>query len=403
MIKYFSALLLICTTVFSIAQDASQWRGKNRDGIYHETGLLKKWAASGPELLWHFDDLGVGHASATIAEGKVFTGGTDGENGFVIAFSEEGEQVWKTVYGKEWHESYDGIRSTPTYNDGRVYMLSSYGLLTCMDANTGNKIWSVDLAKDYGARNIRWGITESLLIFDDQLICMPGGTDSNIISLNKNTGKLIWANKAKSDLSAYCSPQLINHNGKNLIVTHGANNIVALNAQNGQFMWSFPWTNRYAIHPNTPLYSNGQLFCSSGYGQGSVMLELSDDGKSVKELWRNQSFDNQMGGFVLIDGKIYGSGHNSRKWMCVDWNTGKELYSSKELKSGNIISAEGLLYWYSEGGQVALVKPTTNGFKIISQFDVPYGEAQHWAHLVIANKRLYVRHGSSLMVYNIAE
>ena len=132
------------------------------------------------------------------------------------------------------------------------------------------------------------------------------------------------------------------------------------------------------------------------------MLKLSDDATSISELWTNESLDNQMGGFVLRDGKIYSSGHNSRKWICVDWKTGKELYDSKEFKQGNTIWADGMLYWYSQGGEVALVEPTENGFEIKGSFEVPYGKKQHWAHLVIDSKRLFVRHGTSLMVYSIA-
>ncbi|PKP31903.1 MAG: alcohol dehydrogenase, partial [Bacteroidetes bacterium HGW-Bacteroidetes-17] len=75
---------------------------------------------------------------------------------------------------------------------------------------------------------------------------------------------------------------------------------------------------------------------------------------------------------------------------------------SKEIASGNLIMADGLLYWYGTSGEVALVEPTNNSFKIISKFKVPYGSAQHWAHLVISGKKLYVRHGNSMMVYSIS-
>ena len=109
-----------------------------------------------------------------------------------------------------------------------------------------------------------------------------------------------------------------------------------------------------------------------------------------------------MGGFIVLDGKIYGSGDYNRAWYCVDWKTGKDIFSSNILTKGNIIYADGMFYCYSEGGEVGLVKPENDKFNVISKFKVPYGTAQHWAHLVIHNKKLYVRHGNSLMVYSLA-
>lgn len=52
---FFTILISIIVTNLS-AQDVAQWRGPNRDGIYNETGLLKKWPDTGPKLLWNFDE-----------------------------------------------------------------------------------------------------------------------------------------------------------------------------------------------------------------------------------------------------------------------------------------------------------------------------------------------------------
>ena len=112
--------------------------------------------------------------------------------------------------------------------------------------------------------------------------------------------------------------------------------------------------------------------------------------------------DSKMGGAVLVDGRIYGSGDKNKEWFCLDWNTGEVLYSASPIKVGNIIYADGLLYCYGTGGKVGIVDPKSNDFNMISSFEVPYGEEYHWAHLVIYDKKLYVRHGTSLMVYNIA-
>jgi len=155
------------------------------------------------------------------------------------------------------------------------------------------------------------------------------------------------------------------------------------------------------VHPNTPIYKDGLLFCTSGYGLGSVMLKLSPDGNSVTELWKEATCDPKIGGAVLLNDRIYGTGDRNRKLFCIDWKTGTELFSVRQLAPANLIANDGLLYVYSESGKVSLIEPKSDGINVISSFPVPFGANPHWAHLVLKNKKLYVRHGTSLMVYDV--
>jgi len=393
--------LFIGVQLFS--QDFAQWRGMHRDGKYQESGLLKSWPAEGPQLVWNFDDLGDGHASAAIADDKIFTAGTIDDIGYVFAFNMKGELKWKVEYGPEWTVNWPGVRSTPMIVDGKLYLLSGYGNLTCMNTEDGSLLWSIDFMKEYGGLNIQWGFCENLLVDGNQLFVTVGGPDANIVSVNKNDGKLIWKSKGNGEKSAYGSPALINHNGRKLLIAHTEFSVLGLDAMSGEMLWSYEKKNKWNVHPNTPIYHDGQLYCVSGYGAGGIMLKLSDNGTEVTEVWKNISLDNQMGGVVLLDGKLYGGGHASKKWFCLDWETGAELFVSQDVKSGNTIYADGLLYFYDERGIVNLIQPDGANTKVISSFKVPFGSKQHWAHLVINNKRLYVRHGNSLMVYSIAE
>ncbi len=400
--KFILLLSAALLTSFIYAQNSTQWRGEKRDGFYNETGLQKKWADAGPKLLWHFDQIGDGHASATVTTDRVYTAGMKESSGYVFCFDMAGKLLWETLYGAEWDENWNGTRSTPVVNEGKLYIMSSFGKLVCMDANAGKILWSIDLMKDYGALNIQWGLTENLLIDGKMLYCTPGGPDANVLALDKSTGKLIWKSKGKGEKSAYGSPMIISLPNLKILVTMTANSILGIDASNGTLLWSHEQTNQWSVHPNTPVYENGMLYCTSGYGKGGVMLQLSADGKSVKELWRNSTLDSRMGGVIMSKGKIYGTGDKTKKLQCLDQKTGALVYSVANLSPGNIISAEGLLYVYSEGGVVALVEPLADSFNILSSFKVPFGTSQHWAHLVINNKRLYVRHGNSLMVYDIA-
>jgi len=384
------------------AQEIAQWRGASRNGIYTESGLLKKWPDSGPKLLWHFKELGDGHTSAAITSSGVFTTGMLNGTGYVFAFSNDGKLLWKKEYGKEWSVNWDGTRSTPLIIKDKLFVMSSFGKLVCMNVSNGTIIWSIELQNQYDGRNIEWGVTENLLFDGNTLYCCPGGIEANVIALDLNTGKLLWKSKGNGEKSAYGSPLLISLSKRKIIVAMMENSIQGIDAATGKFLWKHPQPNQYSVHPNVPVFINGNLYCTSGYGQGGVMLKLSDDGSSVTELWRNKSLDPRMGGVVAFDSKIFGAGDNTRKLLCIDWNSGKELYSINELAPSNIIANDGLLYVYSERGIVALVEPKADSFNIISSFKVPFGTAQHWAHLVIKNKRLYVRHGTSLMVYDIA-
>jgi len=391
--------LLLSSIVFS--QENIQWRGTHRNGIYPDKNLLEKWPENGPKLLWHTEVLGAGHSSAAVTEDIVYTSGTEDENGFVIAFDHQGNQLWKKVYGKEWMNSYGGVRTTPCINDGMIYLMSGYGVLYALKHENGDLVWKKDLLNDFDASNIRWGVTENILIDGDQLFCTPGGEENNILSLNKKSGEIIWKSKGKGEKSSYCSPLLVEMKNRKLLVTHTQKSILGIDSKTGNLLWSVDHPNRYSIHPNTPIYKDQNLYCFSGYGKGGVMLHFSEDGSTVEEIWRDENLDNQMGGAVLLDGKIYGSGHSNREWFCLDWKTGEKMFSSKMMSKGNIIAADGKLYCYGDNGEIALVDIQNNKFEKLSSFRVPYGEKQHWAHLVIHNQRLYVRHGSALMVYSI--
>jgi outer membrane protein assembly factor BamB len=384
------------------AQDVAQWRGPNRDGIYNETGLMRKWPDDGPKMLWHYDDLGEGHTSAAVTSDGVFISGMKEGTGIIYAFNLKGDLKWKKEYGPEWTESHYGVRSTPLVIKDKLYFISSFGNLFCMSTKNGATIWSIDTFKEFGGRNITWGLTENLLYNGDVLYCTPGGSNVAMIAVDRNTGKLIWKSSGNGEKTAYCSPLLISLADKKIIVTRMENSIEGFDAASGKMLWNYDFTTQPFVHPNTPSYMNGYLYCTSGYGLGGVMLRLSPDGTKVSEVWKNSSLDPKIGGVVVLNGKIYGGGDMHRQLFCIDWQTGKELYSMNQLAPANIIADEGLLYIYSESGNISLVEPQADKFNIISSFNVPMGSGTHWAHLVINDKKLYVRHGSSLMVYDIA-
>ena len=407
--KYLIIIVLILpvVTLFSchqqVVQENWQWRGENRDGIYNETGLLKVWSPDGPQLLWHFNGLGEGHTSVSIANGKLYATGMHDDRLVLYVFDLTGKLLTEKELGKEWNTNWNGTRSSVCINDGKLYVFNALGNLYCLDETTLDVVWTKDILNDLDGVNLTFGMTENLLIVDEKIFMHPGGEVNNMVALNKNTGELIWSSPGEGTPSAYCSPQYIGGYSVPIVVTSSQEHIIAFNADTGDKLWSFPQKTRFGVHTNTPMYSEGMILSSTGGGGGSLMLRLKDGGKSVEQVWKNDEVDTQIGGAVKSGDYIYASGHQNRYWFCIDWKTGKTKYKVRDMAPCNVICADGMLYCYSEKGTMNLVRPNPEKFALASSFKVTLGTDQHWAHPVIHEDAMYLRHGNALMAYKIRE
>jgi len=393
-------LCLLLSAMTLSAQVDSQWRGENRDGVYKESGLLKSWPEGGPELLWHYDGLGEGHTSASIANDRLYITGMTDSTGYLYVFGLKGELLNKKTYGLEWNENYNGARSFVNVNDGRLYIFSGRGVLSCLDEKTLEVIWKKDVLTDFDGVNLKFGMTESPLIVGDVIYMMPGGKTNNFIALNKKTGDLIWSSEGIGVPSSYCSPQYIGDQEIPVIVNAIDSCLIGLNAKTGEVLWTEIQKNPYNLNPNTPIYADGMLFSTTGGDIGSMLLRVTNGGRGIEKVWHHE-LDNKMGGAVKVGDYVYGSGEKKRYWYCIDWKTGETKYKDNAIGVGAVIAADGMLYCYSDKGEMALVRATPEKFDLVSQFKITMGTEQHWAHPVIHNGVLYVRHGNTLMAYKI--
>jgi outer membrane protein assembly factor BamB len=396
-------ITLIITAAFFPLFAQNQWR-YDRTGIYaEERGLSIAWSPEGPEMLWYFDGLGIGHSSATVSNDKVYTTGLIDGKGYLFVFDMNGVLLQKLLYGDEWTGSYPGTRATPTVSNGKIYLISGTGDFICWDENTLDVIWQRNILTDFKSKNITWGINESPLLIGDMIIATPGDTvQHNVVALNKNTGELIWSSPGKGEPSAYCSPLYIGDQETPLIVTLTKGHILGLEAATGKLLWSFENRNRNHIHSNTPVYADNMVLITS-VDKGCTMLRLTDGGRKAEIVWEMPEWDNMQGGLVKVGDYVYGSGsgYKERVWYCVDWNTGEIKYKAADLGMGVIIYADERFYCYTDRGEMALVKATPERFEVISRFMITKGTEQHWAHPVIHKGVLYVRHGDSLIAYKI--
>ncbi len=403
--------LLLNTNCLS-AQITAQWRGPERDGKYTCTGLLKKWPEEGPKLVLSLRQIGKGYSQPVVYNNKIYVTGMKNETTDVLsAFDMQGNLLWEQGYGPAWDRSYPETRSTPTIENGRVYLIGGQGMVSCLDAETGKIIWQKDAHSKYKGEFHRWGVSESVLIFDDAAFYTTGGEETTVIAINKNDGSLIWKSESIGGERAYASPLLIRRGGLNIILAQTANHLIGVNAANGEILWDYDMTPLHqgrqgsGAHNNTPLYKNGEIFVTNGYDRLAVMFSLSEDGRSINVKWKNDVLDVHHGGVVEVDGNIYGANwiNNSKgNWASIRWDDGKTNWETEWHTKGSIVYADGMLYLYEErSGNVALVRPDPSRMDIVSTFQMRDGEGPHWAHPSVYNRLLFIRHGEVVNIYDI--
>ncbi|MCK3682972.1 PQQ-binding-like beta-propeller repeat protein [Maribellus sp. YY47] len=405
-------LFFVCSLGVS-AQKIVEFRGENRSGCYNEKNLLKEWPEkNGPKVILRIEGIGKGYSQCILAESKIFvTGIKDDTTDVLSAFDLDGKLLWDVPYGRSWTGSYIDSRSTPTYQDGRLYVASGTGQLNCIDANSGNILWQVDAVEKYGGSIHTHGDAEAPLIVSDLVVFTTGGEKYTMVAFNKISGETVWKARSLGGNKSYASPTLIEQNGHQIILTQTAENLIGIDAKTGELLWNHNLM-QYHLHSqgkggntNPPLYQNGEIFVSSGYEHPALLFSLSPDGSSVSLKWKNDILDTHHGGDVLVDGNIYGAtwtNNSNGKWACINWNTGETKWEQEWENKGSIIAADNMLYLYEEKrGNIALVAPSTDSLKIVSSFKFDEGAGPHWAHPAVYDGMLFVRHGDVLKVFDI--
>ena len=409
-------IVFLLVPILLPGQNIAQWRGPERNGVYPETGLLDEWPEEGPEQLWSMEGIGKGYSSVSVMDGTLYaTGLIDSVESLTAINQADGRILWQIPYGKSILRSFKDTRCTPTIEENRAFMISGRGEVVCVDLSQQQIVWHVDAFHLFEGESGRWEIAESPLLVDNKVIFTPGGHKTTMVALDKQTGGTVWTSKTLHDTCAYVSPILIEQGGKKIVVNVLSHNIIGVDVENGNILWKYDYPeleepHKYELsdHINTitPIYKNGRLFITSGYDRTSVMLGLSNDGTEINLIWRQPVMDTHHGGLVLHNGYLYGStwiNNSQGNWACLDWETGEIMYEKKWNNKGSIISADDKLYVYEEKrGMVGLVKPDTEDFQVISSVRHQHGSGPHWAHPVIQDGVLYIRHGETLTAYKIS-
>jgi outer membrane protein assembly factor BamB len=347
------------------------WRGPQHDGISRETGLLKTWPAAGPPVIWKAA-LSGGYSGIAVAQGRLFTHTAKNKKEEIVLCLDAatGKELWRYRYACDYdrvitlRENFDhGPRATPAVDGNRVYTIGTTGIVLCLDAPSGKKIWEGDLLQMAGGVSPPQGFCSSPLVAGDLLYVHPGGSKgTSVAALDKKDGKVVW--QALDDAPSYATPIVATAHGVPQIVFFTGDAVVGVAPQDGKLLWRQPWQTNPPIHGATPIFGDGQLFISSNYGTGAAVLRLGKEG-NPEVVWKSRAMQNQYATSVLYQGHVYGfSGFRLR---CVDFATGKLCWEKNDSGKGSLIVADGRLLILSERGELVLAAANPKSYVEISR------------------------------------
>src|SRR4051812_12030307 len=272
--RFLAALLLLILAPLLRAADWPVFRGPTRDGVSAETDWVHQWPGGEPRQLFKVN-VKHGFSSATVVGDRLWTMGHARGNDVVVCLdANTGKEIWSHAYPAlsigTVSPDYEGTRSTPTWDDGRLYTISRDGKVFRLDAATGKVEWQKDVSKDPGVVIPAWGFATSAIVHGDLLILNVGAVG---LALDKNTGAIKW--QTGKAFSAYATPLEYTVDGKSRLAVFAAEALVGLETETGKRLWSVPWKTQYKINTVDPIFHDGKLFVSSAYNYGCALIDVS--------------------------------------------------------------------------------------------------------------------------------
>jgi outer membrane protein assembly factor BamB len=253
----------------------------------------------------------------------------------------------------------------------------------------------------FNAKNIVWGISESVLVHGGSVFATPAGEKGLIVALDKQTGETVWASPPLAgEQASYSSPILLAAGRRRLLVNGGVRYAFAVDAESGELCWHTPQVDPKNTIVTTPILSGNRLFFTNASREYGAMFCVTFDDLSSDKLWTKELKIGH-GGLVCVDDRLYGVSSRGaiQGWLTVDAATGTSA-SVSDMPSGSLIYADKRFYCLTQRGTMTLQELTTEGFKTVGSFQLA-DEKDVWAHPVICRGRLFLRSHDTLSCFDI--
>ncbi len=390
------------STAWESATDVPQFFGPKRDGVVRGTKLARDWNSSPPRQLWR-QPIGAGWSAFAVVGGRAFTQEQRGEDEAVTCYDVlTGRLLWTHTNAarfQQW-QSGEGPRATPTVQDGRVFAIGATGILDCLEASTGQRVWSREVLRENKLANLIWGVSASPLVFDDTVVVTGGLTNGpTVLAFRRTDGEPLW--HSGTDKASYASPILTTLAGRRVILSFNAASLTAHDPATGELLLNRPWTDdKWPKAAQPVVIGENRVFVSAGYGAGCELLEVKtgQDGKlAATSVWKNLRMKTQFNSAAARDGFLYGL--DDGLLACVDLATGERKWKDGRYGSGQTLVVDDLVIIQSEPGAVILAEAKPDGFRELGR--IPALSAKTWNHPTLAGRYLLVRNSEEMAGYEL--
>jgi len=391
-----------------LAEQPGDWpgfRGRYRNGVAQVGKIRTDWNANPPREVWR-RTIGPGWSSFAVVGGIAFTMEQRGADEYVVAIdAATGREIWAHSNQSSFREPFgggggNGPRATPTFHAGKLYALGANGHFDCLDARTGKPIWSRNILQDAAVANVDYGMAASPLIYEELVICNPGGPNGRgLIAYNKNSGEPVWG--GGNSKAGYSSPTLAMLKGTLAILLFDDDGAGAYDARTGKELWRYPFSHHMTENCIQPIaFGDSHVLISKHHA--TVLLEVlpGADRWTVQQKWESGDLRPKFTDLVAKDQYVYGFNGDIGMLTCLDVATGQRVWRGRRFGRGQLLLTGAYCIAQSDRGEIALFEATPNGYSELGQFQALEGTT--WTPPALVNGRLFVRNATEAACYDLA-
>lgn len=399
--------LLVWQTVTTAAQDWSQWRGANRDGIVTNFSAPASW----PKTLtqkWQ-TNVGGSYSSPVVSGSRIYVHTRRDEREVVSCVDlQTGKLLWSQDYAAPFAKNQYAVKmgkgpnSTPLLHAGKLYTLGVTAILSCFDAQTGALKWRKDYSKSIDTSKLFCGTAMSPVLEGGAVIVHVGDDRKGwVVAFDAATGQEKW--QWEGDGPGYASPIVIALGGTRQVVTLTDKAVVGIAAGTGKLLWKFPHPDEWNENIVTPvLYRDSLIISGVRQGTRAIKVTKAQADWTATQLWHNPKVTMYMSSPVLDGDYLYGlSTQRKGQFFCLDARTGETRWLTEGRDAGNaaLLAAQGVLFLLTEAAELIVAAKSVKGFEQLARYSV--ANSPTWSHPVILGKQILVKDETSLTLWNL--